>query len=103
MEILMVKDLCDLMEAFQSGSSPETEERLPGFHALSISPSEISVDDLPRIDCEIDILQPKLGEDRLEEYIIRKRLFMLARGTDKKNRKKAREILEQVYHLKLIP
>ena len=100
----MIKDLYDLMRQSQSGFKiDQTEEEAFGFHTVTILPDETIMENLPKIDCEIDLLTPRLGEDRLEEYIIRRHLLAIARGKNPEAKKKAREILEQVYSLKLIP
>ena len=99
----MIKDLCALMQEFRLDSSDLSEEKLSGFHVITVLSTETIMDNLPKANSEVDLLVPKLGEDKLEEYIIRKRLLAMARGKDIEIKRKARKILEQVYKLKLIP
>ena len=96
-----MKDLYALIQESLSGSNKQSI--LEELDQIESSLEEEEDIPLPKIDSEIDVLQPKLGNNQLEEYIIRKRLLDLARSKNSRLRKEAREILFRIYNLKLYP
>lgn len=95
-----MKDVYELIQESLLGFN-FIEEEIPPATELEVL-LDTSTASLPKIDCELDAIVPVLGEDRIQEYVIRKQLLKLAKNSNSVIRDKAREILWEKYKLKII-